>query len=193
MVEDAPLSGEPPSAGQRAPGAEPGGGILGVLDPPDVCPPSAKPVAFRLLKPHESPKEISISKEKLSQRALAVDQAGFDLHAPLWRTSEVLSACLEAAAAEPSKWDSAAIEGLRKLAGRNAARWCQSNLWPILWDEALPVPLPGANSLGPSPPRLTRGAPSGILFEGFGFSTEPFFFLAESPVVKNIDGHVRWA
>jgi len=38
MVEDAPLSGEPPSAGQRAPGAEPGGGILGVLDPPDTCP-----------------------------------------------------------------------------------------------------------------------------------------------------------
>ena len=154
MVEDAPLSGEPPSAGQRAPGAEPGGGILVVLDPPNACPPSAKPVAFRLLKPHESPKEISISKEKLSQRAVAVDQAGLDLHVPLWRTSELLSAFLDAAAAEPSKWGSAAIEGLRKLAGRNAARWCQSNLWPIVRDEALPVPLPGANRVGPSPTRL---------------------------------------
>ena len=144
LVEDAPLPDEPPSAGQRAPGA-------GVLDPPDACPPSAKPVAFRLLKSSESTKEISISNKKLSQRAVTVDQAGFDLHVPLWLTTEVLSACLDAAAAEPSKWDSAAIEGLRKSHGnRHLARWCDSYIWPIVRDEALPVPLLGAKSVGPS-------------------------------------------
>jgi len=146
LVEDAPLPDEPPSAGQRAPGA-------GVLDPPDACPPSAKPSGFRLLKPRESTKEISISNKKLSQRAVTVDLAGFDLHGPLWRTSEVLSACLDAlwrtsevlsacldaAAAEPSKWDSAAIEGLRKVAGKHLASWCLTNRWPIVRDEALPV------------------------------------------------------
>ena len=85
------------------------------LNPPASIPPVIKPVQnSRKLGMCESCREIAIGRQVVSQHSVTVDSAGQDLPGPLWKTSDVLAACLSAARADPSKWDARVIAGLRQ-------------------------------------------------------------------------------